>query len=349
MMTSRERVKRAIHFQRPDHIPHYLPDGGENDILWAAPWTVGAGLGPADIQPWTHCGDIDRRIDAWGVTWERSAQRNGDMGQAKRYPIEDIRRHGQYRFPDRNNPAYYVGHKTAIEDNNRSANPKYVLGVMGFSSLNEAVHNILGLETMFISYYEHPNEVKSLIARFADAQRDSIRLMADLGCDGVMGYDDWGLQNRLMIHRSLIEEFFMPHYRENWALAHALGLDVWLHSCGWIIDLLPTFYDAGLNVIQMDQQENMGLANLAERIGGRLAFWCPVDIQKTLAQGSSDEIERYVQTMMATIGRFNGGLISMAYTTPDAIDLDPVRVAAMCAAFRKYGIYDGAEIGIERG
>ncbi len=34
MMTSRERVKRAIHFQGVDHIPHFLPDGKENDLAW---------------------------------------------------------------------------------------------------------------------------------------------------------------------------------------------------------------------------------------------------------------------------------------------------------------------------
>jgi hypothetical protein len=43
--------------------------------------------------------------------------------------------------------------------------------------------------------------------------------------------------------------------------------------------------------------------------------------------------------MMKTIGGFNGGLISMAYTTPEAIDLAPEKVAAMCAAFRKFGVY----------
>ena len=339
-MTSRERVKRTICFQQPDHIPHYLSDGKENDILWAAPWTVGVGLGPADVQPWNNFGKVDQRIDAWGVTWERTANRSGDMGLAKEYPIKDICHHERYHFPDRNNPAYYVNHKKAIEENNRSSNPKYVLGVLGFSSLNEGIHNILGLENMFLSYYEHPNQLKALIARFAEKQRESIRLLAELDCDGIMGYDDWGLQNRLMISAELIEDYFLPHYRANWALAHELGLDIWLHSCGYIIELLPAFIKAGLNVIQMDQQENMGLENLAEKVGGKLTFWCPVDIQNTLAQGSAENIEKYVQKMMKTIGGFNGGLISMAYTSPEAIRLDPEKVAVMCAAFRKYGVYE---------
>ncbi len=332
-------MKRALYFQKPDRIPHYLPDGKENDIRWLAPWTVGTNSMPPDIQTWKNFGEIDKRIDAWGVTWERPAGKQGNMGQAKTYPIIDISQQANYQFPDRNNPTYYINHKKSIDENNKSTNPKYALGVMGFSSLNEAVHNIIGLEKMFLSYYEHPDDLKSLIARFAEQQRESIRLLAELGCDGVMGYDDWGLQNRLMIKAELLEEFFLPHYRKNWALAHELGMDIWLHSCGYIIEILPMFIEAGLNVIQMDQQENMGLENLAEQVGGRLAFWCPVDIQNTLANGSIADIEIYVQKMMMTIGGFNGGLISMAYTTPEAIDLAPEKVNAMCAAFRKFGIY----------
>ena len=65
-MTNRERVKRDIHFQGVNHIPHYLPDGKENDILWL--WTPRV----PDPQPWTAGADgLERRIDAWGVTWVR--------------------------------------------------------------------------------------------------------------------------------------------------------------------------------------------------------------------------------------------------------------------------------------
>ena len=36
-MTSRERVKRAVHFQGPDHVPHYLPDGGRTTFAGCGP------------------------------------------------------------------------------------------------------------------------------------------------------------------------------------------------------------------------------------------------------------------------------------------------------------------------
>ncbi|MCK4998296.1 MAG: hypothetical protein KAS23_02135 [Anaerohalosphaera sp.] len=341
MITHRERVQKAIHFQCPDRVPHYLPDGEENDVLWIAPWTgaeAGEKLLP-DKQPWTVVGNIERRIDCWGVTWERGLGQEGNMGQAKRYAIEDITKQSEYQFPDLNNPLYYQVRKKMIIDNNVSANPKYALGVMGFSSLNEGTHNIRGLHNMFMDYYENADHLKALISRFAENQRQSIRLLADLGCDGVMGYDDWGLQDSLMVSEDLIEEFFLPHYRKNWALAHELGMDVWLHSCGYIIDLLPRLIDAGLNVIQMDQQENMGLENLSEKVGGKIAFWSPVDIQDAMVRGTESDVEEYVKKMIATLGSHNGGLVSMAYTTPEAVEHRPENTAAMCRAFREFGVY----------
>jgi uroporphyrinogen decarboxylase len=331
-MLSRERVQRAIHFQGPDHIPHYLPDGGPNDILWL--WLER----PAEIQDWQAIDGRDRRTDAWGVVWERAEK--GSFGEAKVWPITDITRQAEYVFPDCNNPRYYAEARAKIEENARSENPQYCLGVMPFSSLNEGTHNILGLQKMFVEYFEHPDDLKGLIGRLAEKQRASIRLLAEIGCDGVMGYDDWGLQNRLMVRPETIEEFFMPLYRQNWALAHALGMDVWLHSCGCILDILPTLIAAGLNVIQMDQQENMGLEALDVRVGGRVAFWCPVDIQQTMVFGTVEEVRRYVQRMVATLGAHNGGLISMAYSSPEAVQHTPEKTAAMCAAFREYGIYN---------
>ena len=330
-MTSRERVKRAIHFEAPDRIPHLLPDGKENDILWL--WLPR----PPERQPWTRHGTHERRIDEWGVVWEKS-DRNS-MGEAVAWPIPDITRQAEYAFPDLNNPAYFDEARANIAFSRNRGDEKYCLGVMPFSSLNEGTHNSMGLGAMLTAYYEHPADLKALIGRLAEAQRESIRNLAAIGCDGVMGYDDWGLQDRPMISPDLVDEFFVPFYRANWQLAHELGMDVWLHSCGYVIDLLPRFADAGLDVIQMDQQDNMGLDRLDEVVGGRLAFWCPADIQRVMPLGSVEDIRQYVARMMATLGRHRGGLIGMAYSTPEAVGHTEDKTAAMCAAFRELGVY----------
>jgi hypothetical protein len=332
-MKSRERVKKAIHFEGPDRIPHYLPDGKPNDILWL--WMDK----PAHIQEWTNQGDNDVMIDCWGTKFQRVAGGRIGRGEVLEPVLPDITKQAEYQLPDLMLPEAVAKVKKAIDDNNADDDPKYVLGVMPYSSLNEGTHNLMGIENMFLAYYEHPDELKAFIARLAEKQAQSIRLLAELGCDGIMGYDDWGLQDSLMVGLPQIEEFFMAHYRKNWALAHELGMDVWLHSCGNIIDVLPLFIEAGLNVIQQDQQENMGLENLSEKFGGKLAFWSPVDIQRTMIEGSPDEVAAYAKRMIETLGAHNGGFISMAYSTPEDVNHTPENMAAMCNSFRLHEKY----------
>lgn len=332
-MTSLERVIKAVHFGKPDKVPNFLPDGKENDLIWLWPTR------PV-IQKWKLEADgMERQIDAWGTVYERVAGNNLAHGEKCKIAIENIDRQAEYAFPNFLKEEYFENNRKTIQANATAANPKYCLGVMPYPSLNEGTHNLIELDRMFYAYYESPNELKELIMRLADAQMKSIKMLAEIGCNGVMGYDDWGLQDRKMINDELIDEFFMPLYKRNWNYAHSLGLDVWLHSCGYVIDLLPKFKSWGLDVIQMDQQENMGLENLASKIGGKLAFWCPVDIQKTLATGTEEEIRSYVRSMRNTIGNYNGGLISMSYSTPSSINLRQENIIAMCDEFRKLKSY----------
>ena len=328
-MTSRERVKKAIHFAGPDRVPHCLPDGKENDLLWLWP-------NRREQLPWTLQPDgMEKRIDAWGTEYWRapgSAVAHGEKGSIS---IPDVEKQQDFIFPDFHRPEVFKEVIRSVEENQKSRNPRYALGVMPYGSLNEGTHNLIELDKMFLAYYESPLALKGLIARLSAAQKEDIRIYAEMGCDGVMAYDDWGLQDRQMVGTGLMEEFFMPSYRENWQYAHSLGMDVWMHSCGYIIDLLPLFKDWGLDVIQMDQQENMGLENLDAKIGGKLAFWCPVDIQKTMVEGDEAAVRAYVRKIRSTVGNHDGGMIGMAYSTPDSVGHAPQKTAAMCDEFRR--------------
>lgn len=333
-MISKERVKRAIHFTGPDRLPHYLPDGGENDILWLWP----KGLPPR--QEWKNEGDKDWMTDEWGSVRYRMARGEYGFGEVFKAPIEDITQQAAYELPDRNDPELFADWRTAIAENAAAENPKYVLGVTTYGNF-ERSHMLVGLTELMIALYEEPDHVKALLERLCEKQCACIRLFHEMGCDGIMYYDDWGVQDRLIISLDQIREFYLPFYKKAWDLAHELGMDVWMHSCGYTIEVLPVLQEAGLNVAQLDQQENMGLENLDAALGGKLAFWCPVDIQRTMVTGTEADIERYVQRMIQTLGGHSGGLISKTYPSPKDVKHEPAKIAAACAAFRKYE-HDGA-------
>jgi hypothetical protein len=83
----------------------------------------------------------------------------------------------------------------------------------------------------------------------------------------------------------------------------------------------------------MDQQENMGLELLGARFGGRLTFYSPVDIQKTMVTGTTGEIRAYCRAMARLLGRPRGGFIPRWYTDPAGAGHRPEALAAMCEEF----------------
>ena len=172
-----------------------------------------------------------------------------------------------------------------------------------------------------------------LVNLLADMNVDIIRHCADFDIDGIIMWDDWGLQDRLMIRPSIWREIWKPAYKKIYDEAHRAGMDVFLHSCGYIVDILDDLIEIGLNAIHMDQQENMGLDLLGHRFGGRLNFFSPVDIQKTLATGSPEDIKSYCREMMRCLGSKEGGFIPRWYFDPVGAGHKMENVNLMCEEF----------------
>ena len=79
----------------------------------------------------------------------------------------------------------------------------------------------------------------------------------------------------------------------------------------------------------------MGLDELGEQFGGRITFWCPVDIQVVMPNGSPDEIRQYTRKMVATLGRPEGGFIGKWYSDPAGAGHSQESIDAMCSEFTK--------------
>jgi uroporphyrinogen-III decarboxylase len=108
-----------------------------------------------------------------------------------------------------------------------------------------------------------------------------------------------------------------------------------MHSCGYTVDIIDDLIEAGLDVIHMDQQENMGLELLGRRFGGRITFFAGVDIQFTMSNGSLDDIRAYCRKMVECLGRPNGGFIPRWYTDPVGVGHSMESIDAMCEEFLK--------------
>ncbi|HNS32634.1 MAG TPA: uroporphyrinogen decarboxylase family protein [bacterium] len=323
-MTSRERVKRAVLFGRPDRIPFDLPPKWGSDFL-----SVGASPDPL----WSpSVSDDMEREDEWGCIWRKIA---GDrtMGQVRFHPLADYSRLENYRFPDYTKKARY---EKAVELVANNREEKFVLAHVPFSLIHRLEY-LRGHQEAWTDWHDHPEEFGRLLDMMCDIAVTAIERFAELGADGIFSCDDWGVQDRLIIKPEVWHRVWKPRYRKVYDFAKSRGMLTFLHSCGHITEILGGLAEAGLNVIQMDQQENMGLEKLAGSFGGKLCFWCPVDIQNTMIKGSVRDVRNYAVRLMESFGRFDGGFIAKWYPAPEAAGHSWDKINAMSDTFAYYG------------
>jgi hypothetical protein len=315
-MNSRERVIRTIRFQGPDRLPYDLPEPYGSDFYW-----VNIAPSPDDRPQGVSA------YDEWGAYWENFGFSN--LGEVKDFPLKDWADFPNLKIPDILEPRRW----TVVEGMRERAGDKFILA--GGLSIYERVHFIRGLHNTWTDIFENPAELGQLIDILVEMNLAAIQRYAAAGADGYILTDDWGLQNRLMISPKKWREIWKPRYARMLGSAHAAGLLTFLHSCGYIVDILDDLIEIGLDAVHMDQQENMGLELLGRRFGGRLTFFAPVDIQKTMANGTDEQVRAYCHQMAQHLGTEKGGFIPRWYGDPVGAGHRAGAIQAMSEEFVK--------------
>ena len=313
-MTPREVVRNTIQFLGAERLPFDLAPKYGSDF-------AGIGMNPSpDARPRSG-------VDEWGCVWENIGV--SGLGEVKQPVLMDWADWPSLSIPDIRDPKRWL----ALDQAREAAGEKFLLayGV----SLYERVHFLRGLEETWLDIYTAPAELGRLIDVMVDMNLYAIDRFAKAGADGYMWCDDWGLQNRLMISPESWREIWKPRYAKVYKAAHDAGLLTFLHSCGDITAILDDLIEVGLDVIQMDQQENMGVERLGREFGGRITFWCPVDIQNTMVYGTTEEIREYCRKLVTNLGGPKGGFMAQWYADPAGAGHRQEAIDAMCEEFVK--------------
>jgi len=324
MQSSRDVILNTITFKGPDRLGISFPEPHGSDFM-------GVGLTPSpDARPYCKSG-----VDEWGAVWENIGVCN--LGEVKKSPLESWDDFPNLKIPDIRDPSRYQN----IRGARAKVGDKFLMG-WGIS-LYERTHFLRGLENTWADIYTDPGKLCELIDILVDMNLYILGESAKEGYDGFMFCDDWGLQDRLMISPEKWREIWKPRYAKVYARAHELGILTMLHSCGHIVDILDDLIEIGLDVIQMDQQMNMGLDVLGKRFGGRITFQCPVDIQVVMPRGDYDEIRDYCRQLVRAFAKPKGGFIANWYTDPKGAGHRMDAVEVMCEEFIKLGkeVYGG--------
>ncbi len=318
MMTSRELVRQTLEFAGPTRIPRQL---------WSLPWAaenypeelkrIQTDF-PADItgapaflkkNPAT-LGDPHkpgRFVDEWGCVFEN--KESGYIGEVKEPVFEDWKDAGKLRFP--------LERLTVDVPKVNDFCASTDLFVTGGTCPRpfERLQFIRKTENLYMDLVEQPPEFLSLLKELHEFYMEELKIWVNTDVDAVNFMDDWGAQRSLLISPQMWRELFKPLYKDYIDLAHQHGKYVFMHSDGFILDIIPDLIELGLDALN-SQIFCMGLDNL-QQFKGQLTFWGEIDRQHLLPYGTETDIVNAVRSAKNALYS-NGGVIAQCEFGPGA-------------------------------
>ena len=339
--SSRELVRRTLIFQHPDRIPR---------DLWLLPW--------AEEKYPKETADINRRFpsdiidapevyhksprlkgsryekgyytDEWGCTFKKIE--SGTIGEVETPILQNIADWRSIRPPYEilpSNPQHTYDELSRFYDQT----DKFVLANCWLRPW-ERYQFIRGAENALIDVLMPDEGFKDLLRVIHEYYLRELEFWVKADVDAVKFMDDWGAQDRLLIHPDLWRELFKPLYREYCDLAKSHGKFVFMHSDGWILDILEDLVEVGVDAVN-SQLFCMDMAEIARHVKGRITFWGEIDRQHVLVSDDPEVGREAVREVARHLYDPSGGVIAQLEF---GLEAKPETVMAVFEEWEKFSV-----------
>lgn len=292
-----ERVPRHVWDIRwtYDHFPlemKRLREVYPDDIVWC----------PQFLRRDSGCeGDpyaIGTYTDEWGCVFENKFE--GIIGEVKNAQIisDEWEEAADIKVPD----ALLDLDVEAVNAFCRNTEQFVVAG----SSVRifERLQFLAGTEKTLMDLYLQPDGMDAAIQKVHEFFCRELEAWAQTDVDALFIQDDWGTQISLLISPDLWREVFKPLYADYAAVARKYGKKIFMHSDGYILDIIPDLIEIGIDALN-SQIFCMGLEKL-EQFRGKITFWGEIDRQNILPFGSEEDVDHAVRSVKEHLWEHGG-------------------------------------------
>ena len=313
LMTSRERVIRALRFESPDRAPRdlwYLSGVATyradeiDEVLRRYPMDF---TGPAARYGESRYaralqGATGFFMDSWGALWHVAEP--GVAGEVKDAPIKTWDNLRHYRVP------WEILREADFSAVNEScAKTDRFVRVGTETRPFERMQFLRGSEQLFLDLAYGERELYQLRDTLHDFFCRELEMWAKTDVDGIQFMDDWGSQRSLLVSPALWREFYKPLYRDYCAIIKGAGKFVFFHSDGFIEAIYPDLIEIGVDALN-SQLFCMDVEGLGRKYKGKVTFWGEIDRQHLLPFGTPEEVREGVRRVRRALDDGRGGVIA---------------------------------------
>ncbi|MFH1905683.1 MAG: uroporphyrinogen decarboxylase family protein [bacterium] len=326
-MNSKKRVLTALNWREPDRVPvqiYLTPEikskliehFNGKDILDAL------GVDFRHVSP-KYRGKLRESYD--GITYDMwgSGYKHIKHGSAGTYdeavvlPLAELKTMDDvenYPWPTPDDFDYSV----IPEQCERFHNFAICLGGGGYPDIVNGVSRGRGMEQVLIDIALRDDVGMAIINKRVDICYEVLRRGLEAANDKVdilcLG-EDTGNQNGRMVSPKDFDEVFRPRLKRFYNLAHEFEAKAMMHSCGDTHEIMPTFIEMELDILDAMQPEPAGMdpETIRNACKGKLAFCGLISTQQTLPHGSIEDCRAEARHRLDVIAKGGGYIFSPAH------------------------------------
>ncbi len=189
----------------------------------------------------------------------------------------------------------------------------------------EQMHPVCGHEYMLMGMALDPDWIRDMVDTFTHMTLGMWEMLFhEEGLpDGIFFYEDMGFKEKPFMSPAMYRELIQPAHKRTIDWAHAHGLKVIMHSCGFIEPLLPGMIEAGIDMLQaMEVKAGMDVLRLNKLYGDKIGFMGNIDIREVASNDRrriDAELRKKILPLMASKTPF---ILSSDHSTPPDVDYD---------------------------
>ena len=266
--------------------------------------------------------------DQWGCLWIYPLDYMD--GQVIEHPLKDWSTLKSYKVPD---PATFTNWEQAAKDMEscRKQGKLAMCGTEhGFFFLK--LTYLRGFENAMMDIAEHNTHLPELIAMIENYWMEIVKRWVDMKVDAISFGDDLGLQTSLPVSPAAWRTYIEPSFKRIFSYCREHNVHVWLHTDGYILDIIPDLIECGVSVLNPQDRVN-GIENIRQLAWGKIAIDLDIDRQHLTFRGTPAEIDAHILDCVKTLGSPTGGLWMKFGAYPGT----PIEnIAAVIRAMEKY-------------